>query len=125
MVTNGGNPFVIPSMVATENYDDFIATVKSYFPGLPGFSCRKKSIFFKIRPFAYGAEFPDPWYYKTGIFDGKFASVIGHGASGIVLSGEWFGKQAAFKFVEIRGEDPVKLSLVIQCCCKCSSRGND
>ena len=46
-------------------------------------------------------NFPDPWFYKTGVFDGKFDDVIGQGASGIVLKGEWFGRKAAFKFVEI------------------------
>ena len=53
---------------------------------------------------------PDPWLYQTGVFDGKFDSVIGQGASGKVISGEWFGKKAAFKFVDIgdqkHQEDP-------------------
>ena len=43
----------------------------------------------------------NPWFYRTGVFDGKFESVIGQGASGTVISGEWFDVKAAFKFVEI------------------------
>ena len=46
-------------------------------------------------------KFQDPWFYKNGVFDGKFDSVIGKGAAGTVIGGEWFGKKAAFKFVEI------------------------
>ena len=42
-----------------------------------------------------------PWFYQTGVFDGKFVRVIGEGAEGIVISGESFGKKAAYKFVEI------------------------
>ena len=47
------------------------------------------------------ADFCDPWFYRNGVFDGKFESAIGQGASGRVISGEWYGKKAAFKFVEI------------------------
>ena len=47
------------------------------------------------------SEFQDPWFYETGVFDGKFSSIIGQGAAGTVISGEWFGKKAAFKFVQI------------------------
>ena len=64
----------------------------------------KKSIFFTTQTFPGfedQTDFPDPWFYETGIFDGKFTSVVGQGASGTVLSGEWFGKKAAFKFIEI------------------------
>ena len=43
----------------------------------------------------------NPWFYRTGVFDGKLGSVIGQGASGTVISGEWYGKKAAFKFVDI------------------------
>ena len=49
------------------------------------------------------SDFPDPWFYKTGVL-GEFNSVVGKGASGIVLSGNWFGMKAAFKFVEIGAE---------------------
>ena len=47
------------------------------------------------------SHFLDPWFYKTGVFDGKFVSLIGQGSSGTVISGEWAGKKAAFKFVEV------------------------
>ena len=65
----------------------------------------QKSVYFITRPlpdeFKERSSFPDPWFYKTGVFNGNFSSVIGQGASGTVISGEWFGKKAAFKFVAI------------------------
>ena len=61
-------------------------------------------MYFTTRPlpdeFEAQNEFSDPWFYKTGVFDGKFDSVIGQGAFGSVLSGEWFGKKAIFSFIE-------------------------
>ena len=53
--------------------------------------------------------FPDPWFYKTGIFDGKFNAVVGRGASGTVFSGKWCGRKAAFKFVEIGAQEVSEL----------------
>ena len=41
--------------------------------------------------------------YSRGVFDGKFQEEIGRGAFGTVFKGEWEGKDAAFKFVEIKG----------------------
>ena len=49
-------------------------------------------------------EFLAPWFYRTGVFDGEFNSVFGQGAAGTVISGKWFGKKAAFKFVEIKSQ---------------------
>ena len=70
---------------------------------------KQKSIYFITRPLVseIGAKvtFPDPWFYRTGIFDGKFDSVVGQGASGTVVSGEWCGMKAAFKFVEIKTQE--------------------
>ena len=69
----------------------------------------QKSVYFITRPlsdeFKGQNEFLNPWFYKTGIFNGKFDSVIGQGASSIVISGDWFGKEAAFKFVEIGAQE--------------------
>ena len=97
MIDRGANPFVVDCDGITQfdvfNFD--------YLSNLPS----QKSVFFTIRPlsdeFEKQNEFLDPWFYETGIFDGKFDSVIGQGAAGTVISGEWFGKKAAFKFVEI------------------------
>ena len=97
MIDRGANPFVVSYAGITwfENYD------LDHLPNLPN----QKSVYFTTRPLPDELktqdEFPDPWFYKTGVFDGKFDSVIGQGASGTVISGEWFGKKAAFKFVEI------------------------
>ena len=97
MVDRGANPFVVHNEGSTFFDDENLG----YLSNLP----RQKSIFFTTRPlpdeFKQQNEFPDPWYYKTGVFNGKFKSVIGCGAAGTVVSGDWFGKKAAFKFVEI------------------------
>ena len=63
----------------------------------------EKSVYFTTRQLkgASKLDFSDPWYYRNGVFDIKFGTVIGQGASGIVISGEWYGKKAAFKFVEL------------------------
>ena len=69
----------------------------------------QKSVYFTTRPFDCEFEektnFLNPWFYTTGVFDGEFSSVIGQGASGSVLRGQWYGKKAAFKFVEIRNQE--------------------
>ena len=70
-----------------------------------------KSIYFCIRPHVEKTDFPEPWYYKSGVFDGQFRSVLGKGASGTVLSGQWYGKKAAFKFVEIEVKEETAFSL--------------
>ena len=97
MVDRGANPFVVQSNGETQ----FDILNLGHLSNLPS----QKSIYFTTRPlpdeFKHQNEFPDPWFYKTGIFNGKYNSMIGRGAAGTVVSGEWFGKQAAFKFVEI------------------------
>ena len=98
MIDQGANPFV----VSYDDYDEFslFDLAKSKLINLP----EKKSVYFTTRPLAdefnNKTDFLHPWFYETGVF-GKFDSVIGQGASGIVLSGDWFGRKAAFKFVEI------------------------
>ena len=95
MIDRGANLFVV------DNGGNTWADETRKLSNLP---CQK-SIYFTTRPlpdeFKQQNEFHDPWFYTTGIFDGKYNSVIGQGAAGTVVSGEWFGKQAAFKFVEI------------------------
>ena len=97
MIDRGVNPFVV---AYTGKAEDDIHNL-GYLSNLPS----QNSIFFTTRPFPdefeEQNEFPDTWFYKAGVFCGKFDSVIGQGASGTVISGEWFGKKAAFKFVEI------------------------
>ena len=78
----------------------FLNLAKSNLSNLP----TQKSVYFTIQPpvaeFENNDVFLDPWFYRNGVF-GNFDSVVGRGASGIVLSGDWFGSKAAFKFVEI------------------------
>ena len=102
MIEQGANPFI----VAGNDIDEFSNwnLAKLSLSNLP----TKKSVFFTIRPFIGDKKdkdvFLDPWFYRTGVF-GTFDSVIGQGASGIVLSGDWFGRKAAFKFVEIGAQN--------------------
>ena len=97
MINRGVNPFVV-------HYNDksqFDIENLGHLSNLP----KRKSVFFITRPlpdeFQTQNKFLDPWFYTTGVFDGKFDFVIGKGSSGTILSGEWFGKKTAFKFVEI------------------------
>ena len=96
MTNEGANPFI-------EDYDggtEFEISDLGHLFNLP----TKKSVYFTTQSlpveFRNKSDFPNPWFYRTGIF-GDFDSVIGRGASGVILSGDWFGKKAAFKFVEI------------------------
>ena len=101
MIDRGANPFVVSYDGTTEFDNDNLGCLSN----LPN----QRSIYFTTGPFLDGLEakneFPDPWFYKTGVFDGNFDSLIGKGASGVVLRGEWFGKRAAFKFSEIRPQE--------------------
>ena len=95
MIDKGANPFIVEYSGTSRAYQT------RHLSNLP----TQKSAYFITRPLASDDEskaaFLDPWFYQTGVFDGKFHSMIGQGASGTVISGEWFGKKAAFKFVEI------------------------
>ena len=94
MIDKGANPFVVSYKGSTQ------ASKTRGLSNLP----TQKSVYFITRhfqgEFARKINFPDPWFYRTGVF-GKFQDVIGRGASGIVVSGDWFGRNAAFKFVDI------------------------
>ena len=95
MIDRGANPFVVA-------YDGQTRADKvCNLSNLPS----KKSVYFTTRllpnEFKEQNDFLNQWFYTTGVFDGKFDSMIGKGSSGTILSGEWFGKKAAFKFVEI------------------------
>ena len=54
---------------------------------------------FKIRN-AYFEHIDSEWKLKSTAKP-KFDSIVGQGAYGLVLSGDWCGKKAAFKFIEI------------------------
>ena len=95
MIENGVNPFIVSFGGHTW------ATETRHLSDLPS----QKSIYFTTRrnvgKSGSNPDFLDPWFYKTGVFNGKFDSLIGQGATGTVISGEWAGKKAAFKFVEV------------------------
>ena len=97
MIDRGANPFIVTYDCTTR----FESSSLGYLSRLPS----EHSVYFITRPlpdeFKKQKKFLDAWFYKTGVFDGKFNSVIGQGAGGTVVSGNWFGKKAAFKFVEI------------------------
>ena len=101
MVNNGANPYVV-SYNGRSQFDHYHLENLSNLP-------TKQSIYYTTRPvideFKDKAGFRDPWFYRTGIFDGKFNAVIERGASGIVFSGKWCGKHAAFKFVEFKARE--------------------
>ena len=97
MINRGANPFVRwDGMLQYEVFN------LDYLSNLPS----QKSVYFITRPipdeFMKQNNFLGPWRYKTGVFDGKFVSVIASEESiGTVISGYWFGKRAAYEFVQI------------------------
>ena len=101
MIDKGASPYVV-------TYSGKIQLERrnlGYLKNLP----TQKSIYFTTQP-CFGeykdrTDFPDPWLYNIGVFDGRFKSMIGQGASGTVLSGEWYGAKAAFKFVDIGNQN--------------------
>ena len=111
MIDRGANPFVFNY----KGHTQFDIHDLGHLSNLP----RQKSIYFTTRPlrddFKQQNEFQDPWFYKTGIFDEKFSSVIGRGAAGTFVCGEWFGKPAAFKFNNIGS---LKYPIFIKDCLK-------
>ena len=106
MVDRGANPFVRCSYTVNSDYEGYNL---DYLSNLPS----QKSVYFITRPLHPDDEvmaqnsFLAPWRYKTGVFDGKFVSMIGkqaagkYNSAGIFISGYWFGKRAAYKFVRI------------------------
>ena len=105
MIDKGVNPFIVSYVGMTQfslyNLDN------QNLSNLP----TQKSIYYTTRPLKGNEsknDFLDPWFYRTGVFDGKFDAVIGQGASGTVISGEWYGKKAAFKFVKIENQGEQK-----------------
>ena len=96
MIDKGANPFIVAYDDTTrfENYNG------GHLSNLP----KQKSVYFLTRPLPKNDksknDFSDPWFYRTGIY-GKFHAVIGQGAAGTVISGEWRENKAAFKFVDI------------------------
>ena len=100
MIERGANPHILDSggntAISLWGLDNL--------PNLPD----QRSVYFTIRPIFGDArqrnDFQAPWFYQTGVFNGYCQSLIGKGASGTVLRGEWYGKNAAFKFVEVKDQ---------------------
>ena len=55
-------------------------------------------------------SFDKPWYYKNGVYNGRFGRVLGQGANGVVIEGTFEGKEAAFKFVRTKWQKPHQYS---------------
>ena len=108
MIERGANPFIVPYNGKTQYWEQNLH--EQNLSNLP----TTKSAYFLTRPLVGNdgnkTEFCDPWFYRNGVFDGKFDSAIGQGASGRVISGKWYGKKAAFKFVEIENQKIQKIS---------------
>ena len=94
MIGLGVNPHIRDPYGKT-NYDAYGLSNLNNLPSV-------KSVFYPIKNFPTG-NLGEPWFYTTGVYDGKFGRVIGKGGEGTVIEGEWNGKPAAFKFVEIKG----------------------
>ena len=94
MIDLGANPY-IRNIKGETNYDFYGLSNLNNLPSI-------KSVFFPIKKFSTG-NLGEPWCYTTGVYDGKFGRVIGKGGEGTVIEGEWNGKPAAFKFVQIKG----------------------
>ena len=97
MVNRGANPFVRYN--GKSSFEDYNI---DYLSNLPS----QKSVYFITRPLhpdnvTAQNSFLGPWRYKTGVFDGTFISIIGKEAAATLISGYWFGKRAAYKFVPI------------------------
>ena len=104
MIDKGANPFIV------DYKGDTWTDETRHLSNLP----TQKSIYFLTQPLIDNDvtnDFPEPWFYRNGVFDGKFESAIGQGASGRVISGEWYGKKAAFKFVEVGVQKQQKLAM--------------
>ena len=101
MIDKGANPFIVQYGGESHFEIDDLSNLSN----LP----TEKSVYFVTRPLVdndvTNNDFCDPWFYRNGVFDGKFDSAIGQGASGRVVSGEWYGKKAAFKFVEMQNQE--------------------
>ena len=94
MIDLGANPH-IRNASGESYYDNFGLSNLNNLPSV-------KSVFFSIKKFSTG-NVGEPWYYTTGVYDGKFGRVIGKGGEGTVIQGEWNGQPAAFKFVQMKG----------------------
>ena len=120
MIEKGANPFIV-DFEGGSHFDGYRQSSwlpinhesLEYLANLPS----EKSVYFTIHPifdeFRDIVDLPAPWIYQTGTFDGNFNSVVGSGASGIVISGKWCGKQAAYKFVNV-GDQKIQNYVSVQ-----------
>ena len=99
MIDRGVNPYVV-DYSGRSQADVWSLSNLSNLPS-------SKSIFFSIESFECScddkcsSDLSSPWFYKNGVFDGRFDAIIGKGTS-VVLHGFWHGIEAAFKFVPIQ-----------------------
>ena len=94
MIDRGANPHIIDGKGEAQ-YDLFDFSKLENVPSI-------KSVFFPIKNFT-ASNLGDPGCYTTGVYDGKFGQVIGKGGEGTVIQGEFNGRPAAFKFVQVKG----------------------
>ena len=99
MIDLGANPHVKDADDITY-YERMIDQLRDSV-SIPNNVPSTKSIFFPIKNFQTG-QLGEPWYYTTGVYDGKFGRVIGKGGEGVVIQGEFSGRKAAYKFVKIK-----------------------
>ena len=95
MIDKGANPHIIEPNTSEQNYDTLDISKLKNVP-------KVKSVFYPIKKFA-NCKLGNPWTYTTGVFDGKYERVIGHGGEATVIKGVWNRQPAAYKFVEIKG----------------------
>ena len=96
MLNNGANPYIC-------NYNGNSSVHHLRRAGYE-IDMKQRSVYFTTQPlFGTNPGFLHPWFYKTGVFNGNFdlEKPLGEGSAGIVIKGEWAGKKAAFKFVDI------------------------
>ena len=95
MIDKGANPYIV----------DYNGNTQYKLEGLDHLPNMPKSVFFTTRPLVGNnrskVDFLDPWFYHNGVFNINLGTVCGRGTSGTVITGEWYGKKAAYKFVEI------------------------
>ena len=99
MIDNGANPFIEDNQGDKISYNNnFCISKISKLKRLPTL----KSVYFTVQTTENCTfDLREPWFYKTGVFPGDFDKVVGHGATAIVLHGQFQGNEAAFKFVDV------------------------
>ena len=95
MIDKGANPHII----AYHGYAKSASNDLTKLKNVPTI----KSVFYSIKDFNE-SNLGDPWCYTTGVYDGKFARLIGKGGEGTVILGEFDSRPAAYKFVKVKNQ---------------------